>query len=530
MSVAIEPQDLTVEDILNTFEDLSESQKQKIAFIAEERVKEEGLGFDNAYRYICRLVESFETSYTARYGISLDAPIKKDKEDTFYELLGRTDSQLEELFEEPEVEKEFLSGEQVFSVLEGRMNARKIEFLRGLNGDNGKSLFNFSSEEELVASIPDIQAKLRRVEHSRYVRNGKLVPRPIRKIQFTGTEALIDFNHRSWKDVEPIAYFREHRDFYEGLSRTGLRNFDPALEDALRRRNQIEEAIPEASPRGRHLSPEEREEVINAYSVYQGNASEAARNLGWSKVTILKEWRKVGLRAQGGYGPISSEAIEKILEAHKLGMSTRKAAEYAKVPKATVQRHWQKRGLKPHYKPGSKKVSDQELKKTYWAHEDNAAEASKALALACSTVYYHWNRMGLDFIKKIKQAYKLGMTVTEATVYANVDENKLRQYWQQFGLKSYYGYGWRNEVSISSERAETLRELHSLGLAVQEIVEFPEFRDEKPAMISKYLRKLNLKPRYTAENKYGFSDGYWHMKFKEPSQCKCFDLETQGSP
>lgn len=47
---------------------------------------------------------------------------------------------------------------------------------------------------------------------------------------------------------------------------------------------------------------------------------------------------------------LTQEQEDKIYEAHELGMSTNKAAEYAGVSQPTVPRYWNKKGLEAHFK------------------------------------------------------------------------------------------------------------------------------------------------------------------------------------
>jgi len=148
--------------------------------------------------------------------------------------------------------------------------------------------------------------------------------------------------------------------------------------------------------------------------------------------------------------------------------------------------------------------------------EDRTLEASE------SPVF---GKIDPEVLEKIRKAHELGMTITEAIVYANVDENRLRKLWQQLGLSSHYSYGWRNEISPSSKQEEVLKTSCRFNMAVEEIAELPEFWSEKLATISKMLRKLNLQPKYVAENIHDVPKGYWEKLFKAPSQCQFFETQ-----
>ncbi|MEM4714105.1 MAG: hypothetical protein QXQ79_00995 [Candidatus Nanoarchaeia archaeon] len=95
---------------------------------------------------------------------------------------------------------------------------------------------------------------------------------------------------------------------------------------------------------------------------------------------------------------IAEEKKREIYEAHKIGLSSRKAAEFAGVDRTTVLNYWRKAGLHPNFAPHAS------------------------------------NRLPKETIEKIFEAYNLGMCVNEAAEYANVHPSTIRKYWKQAGL------------------------------------------------------------------------------------------------
>ena len=65
--------------------------------------------------------------------------------------------------------------------------------------------------------------------------------RPIKRVKFNPLS--ITFGQRSY-DGDPLRFFLEHRDAYEGMNRTQLSKRDPGLYVALRTAGQLDEAIP----------------------------------------------------------------------------------------------------------------------------------------------------------------------------------------------------------------------------------------------------------------------------------------------
>ncbi len=102
------------------------------------------------------------------------------------------------------------------------------------------------SAEEIVKSRDVLEQRLNEV-FTKYRKKGKIVlpPRPIKRITFT-PELKIEFKNRDYGLVsnDPLLFFREHIDFYAGMTRTQLKKVDKFLYNSLRDKNKLDLAIP----------------------------------------------------------------------------------------------------------------------------------------------------------------------------------------------------------------------------------------------------------------------------------------------
>ena len=98
------------------------------------------------------------------------------------------------------------------------------------------------SPEELAENAAQIQERLSEVVY-KYERDGRLVlpARTIVAIRFTPLS--IRFGRRNYNG-NPLGYFLEHKDDYGGMSRAELASFDGGLYRVLRKHRQLSEAIP----------------------------------------------------------------------------------------------------------------------------------------------------------------------------------------------------------------------------------------------------------------------------------------------
>jgi len=205
---------------------------------------------------------------------------------------------------------------------------------------------------------------------------------------------------------------------------------------------------------------------------------------------------------------ISLKKQEKIYEAHKLGMSTHEAAEYAEVSRYTVKNYWDDAGLKPHYKPGCR-ISSEKEEKIYKAHKlgMRTLEAAEYAGVSQRTVQNYWNNAGLkphynpcsrissEKEEKIYKAHKLGMRTLEAAEYAGVSQRTVQNYWNNAGLKPHYNPCSR----ISLEKEEKIYEAHELGMSLHQAAKYAGVGDQT---VKNYWKKKGLMP-------HGKQKGYW---------------------
>ena len=141
---------------------------------------------------------------------------------------------------------------------------------------------------------PQIQARLEELLH-KYGRNDRLVipARPIATVSFDPLQ--IRFGPRHYHG-NPLEFFMEHKETYEGMGRTQFQLFDHGLYDALRRHDQLDKAIPEVrpSPVRPKLTLQQQTEAINVFVTNGGNALRAAQHSPFSHTTILKYARTDG--------------------------------------------------------------------------------------------------------------------------------------------------------------------------------------------------------------------------------------------
>ncbi len=59
-----------IKDIVETYEGLSERQREKITRIAERQIEEQEItGFDSQYKYVAELAEKFQQPYAERIAL-----------------------------------------------------------------------------------------------------------------------------------------------------------------------------------------------------------------------------------------------------------------------------------------------------------------------------------------------------------------------------------------------------------------------------------------------------------------------------
>ncbi len=148
----------------------------------------------------------------------------------------------------------------------------------------------------------------------------------------------------------------------------------------------------------------------------------------------------------------SISARKKIIEAHKLGLSVGKTAEYSDVHRDTVSKYWKAAGLKPHFKGGRRLISEetQDLICAAWELKRSARKTAKYSGISHSTVLKYWRKLGLEPHHKGKSdsqriseetqnliyaAWELRLSATETATFLRIGYTTVLKYWQKRGLE-----------------------------------------------------------------------------------------------
>jgi len=344
--------DFSVEEIVNSYEGLSEQQREKIVEAAKRRIEGFGItSFDRQYQCIADLVEKWQSPWQESLSVSLDAPIKDGENSSFSQIIGEIDPQFEDLFQEA-IEEELLDVEQVLSIFGKELDIEDINFLQSLQERTENMSFS-SSEEENLTSVSKVQQRIKQLKE-KYNKNGKLIVpiRPIKEISFEGSQDIITFGFRSWRDIDPLDFFRKHKDVYGEMTRSELWKFDSGLFAALHKVGKIAEAIPEVSPVAIHLSSKQIEKIAEGRYLNM-TLEEIAKYANTSVSSAKRHLIKMGLEATGDNKKFSQEAIAEITKAHSLYKgSANQTARNLGCSANSVLRYWKKAGLKAVGKSG----------------------------------------------------------------------------------------------------------------------------------------------------------------------------------
>ena len=233
-----QPSSLT--EIVDSYE-LPPNLRNKILKIATFQLTEAGItSFNGTYEHITGLVEKFQ-NYPNQ--ISLDTPFSDEDARNLSSILGKEDPNLLNLVEgfNDENQKTFSAREAV-DLLQSHLEPHLLTVLKTIVA-RAPSLPVPTDQEHAIYALPIIREKLQAL-HDRYQYKGtfRLLPKPIKHVDFDSSE-IITFERRNFNG-NPLAYFKEHEDFYQGFSRTQLSEIDPALYNTLLRTGQMNEAIP----------------------------------------------------------------------------------------------------------------------------------------------------------------------------------------------------------------------------------------------------------------------------------------------
>ncbi len=457
-----------IREVVKTYE-LPSRLESRIIAVAERRVRELYLNRDiDVYRYVDHLVGKFTPRREDKLTVSLDAVVKHDSDTAFHEFIGQQDPNLLAIQSPKTGEKYGTRIQDVVDVLKGRLSEVDFGILAQL-AYQGYNIFGSDPEnlaatkDEIVAQLPQIQERIEAVAKA-YERDGRIVipPRPIVYVQFNPV-FYIKFGVRRFNG-KPLAFFEAHRDVYGDMSRGELWRFDKSLYNSLVEQRQIARAIPELKPLG--LPQSEVDKIVAAHKTYKGNARRTERELGYNDATIIKYWNERGLSAKGVANKLSEEEERKVIEAWKTynGNATRAAKDIG-YDVGTIKKHWQSHGLKAvGHGGGNTGLPKEDIERIISAHkiyQGNLAQASTNLGYSTMTIRKYWKQTGLQSegrkisvnkekklgptkrrlsqttIDQIVNAYDIsGGNAAEAGRQLHYSAGTILRYWKRAGLEA----------------------------------------------------------------------------------------------
>lgn len=309
--------------------------------------------FDDQYRYISDLVERFQLPREDRMAIRLDSPAFGDGR-TWHDILPDRNH-----YEE---EDEGVTLCEAVGTSYSFLNERQREIQLRLLSDSDAHGATYLRADEIVADYLGI--KQRSEEVRRLIEQDIRFRQPGRRFVSVKLDDgfYMRWERRNFKG-NPLAFWNEHLDVYERFveeGRKALSVFDQSLYAALNRCKTkiesgkevrlIELAIPKKKKPSLYRSYGVNEvvlrEIHNAYNLFNGDTTNAARHLHCSRNTIAKYWRKSGLEIRPGGRYLPKEERKKIVMAHlDCDGNASRAATVLPYHTTTILRHWREEGL-----------------------------------------------------------------------------------------------------------------------------------------------------------------------------------------
>lgn len=433
-----------LEEILRWFE-ITERQRSMV----ESRVRELMFqDFESLYVFVSQYVDFLNDYFYKKQQLRLDQ-VSKSTQD---KILAVEDEGLRLLWHEHELirSESRVSMEDAYYFLMDKLPEQDLNLLVQLMNNAGVHNILSLIARDLDDDLSGIQSRIQQVRE-RFTIGGRLrIPnRMIKEIEFDPLE--IKFVIRNYHG-NPLQYFRDNFEIYEGLSRSELVQLDEGLYQRLNFHGQLEEAIPEhrgnppAKPAeisdileayevcggvvnraaeltgwsvqtvkrkwiehklkikdGRALTQKDNERIMAAHALYDGNGKEASRNLPYPYQTILKKWKEAGLKPANKRNELSKQKVDEIIEAHEIyGGNAAEATRHLPYDKKTIHRYWRSNGLKPL----GNSLSEDDLDTILAAHKTyggNGLEASRNLPYHYLTILRKWKEAGLKPAGKRKK-------------------------------------------------------------------------------------------------------------------------------
>jgi len=327
--------------VLDTY-DLPDKTKERLARHSLFRLREnETTDFDEAYTYVDGLAMGAKLRHHARMR-SLDEEVGETKR-TLHEIIGQEDDSVRKLLESVQSRKK-LSEQEIVEYLSYCLDRQDIEILNKLIGRQDVQ-FDVSLEY-LLDNTEQIGERIRQVAQ-RYEKDGViLLPRrPI--VQITWDPLSVEFKKRTrgdhLTDEEKFAIRRAYWEFDGNASAIG-RHLGYSGSTVAR---CCREAGLAGFEKRRKLTFKQEAQIVEAYTKFRGNALAAAKTLGHTGTTVLKQWRYYGfeiLPTGKREWPFTEEDI--ISAYHESEGKTSVAVQIVGCSRTTILKYWRKAGLK----------------------------------------------------------------------------------------------------------------------------------------------------------------------------------------
>ncbi len=353
-------QTIKIRDIVETYEDLTHNQRERVIVIATSQIEEFGLHtFSQAYSHIGKLVEIFQQPWLERVALRFDAPPREGNKGKLIDSFsyGQNIYETEDLFNG-------VSLDTIVQISDRFLDRKEIDLIHKLLENSQSNEKVLLTHDEIVGEIPKIRKRLEVLV--KLLREDSRFSQPERRIAYVNLgpdNPWIQWKRRKYNG-KPIDFFRRHIDVYGRFveeGRKALQRFDSGLFGALRDNTieideriirQVELAIPKLKPRGNRGHNENIvKQIVLSYGCFDGNVTRASDALPYSRATIAKYWKTAELKIRshrnGDFvSKINSREAQQIIEAHNLyGGSAYQAARYLPYHKSTIVRYWKQAGL-----------------------------------------------------------------------------------------------------------------------------------------------------------------------------------------
>jgi len=97
---------------------------------------------------------------------------------------------------------------------------------------------------------------------------------------------------------------------------------------------------------GEYLEPEQVDNIIGAYFVFNGRLVKASKELGHIPNTVARYWKLLGFEFGGSFWLFGDDLIDTLLCYEGFDGDLKKSADKLGIPPASVSRRWKKLGLR----------------------------------------------------------------------------------------------------------------------------------------------------------------------------------------